>query len=70
MSMDPRSFSQAFLLSMNCPSGIALAFKTLYLFKPRKKGVIICENQVTPERNINKNLRERVKKILENPAVL
>ena len=35
-SMDPRSFSEAFLLSMNCPSGIALAFKTLYLFQWRK----------------------------------
>lgn len=31
ISIDPRSFSQAFLLSMNCPSGIALAFNTLYL---------------------------------------
>lgn len=31
ISIDPSSFSQAFLLSMNCPSGIALAFSTLYL---------------------------------------
>jgi len=30
--MDPRSFSLAFLLSINCPSGITLAFSTLYLW--------------------------------------
>ena len=30
-SMEPSSFSEAFLLSMNCPSGITLAFSTLYL---------------------------------------
>ena len=29
--MDPSSFSEAFLLSMNAPSGHALAFSTLYL---------------------------------------
>jgi len=33
MSMDPRSFSLAFLLSINCPSGITPAFSTLYLWK-------------------------------------
>lgn len=32
-SMEPRSFSEAFLLSMNWPSGIALALSTLYLQK-------------------------------------
>ena len=30
-SMEPSSFSEAFLLSMNCPSGMTLAFNTLYL---------------------------------------
>ena len=30
-SIDPRSFSAAFLLSMNWPSGMTLAFSTLYL---------------------------------------
>lgn len=29
--MEANSFSQAFLLSMNCPSGMALAFSTRYL---------------------------------------
>lgn len=38
-SIEPRSFSAAFLLSMNWPSGTALAFRILYL-KPRSE----CEN--------------------------
>lgn len=29
--MEANSFSEAFLLSINCPSGIALAFRILYL---------------------------------------
>lgn len=37
MSIEPRSFSEAFLLSMNCPSGMALAFKTLYLLHQTQK---------------------------------
>lgn len=37
ISIEPRSFSEAFLLSMNCPSGMALAFKTLYLFHQTQK---------------------------------
>ena len=36
-SMDPKSFSAAFLLSMNWPSGITLAFSTLYLLSIIKK---------------------------------
>ena len=39
-SMDPRSFSEAFLLSMNCPSGIALALSTLYLQRKIEHEVI------------------------------
>lgn len=31
ISMEPSSFSQAFLLSINWPSGMALAFRTRYL---------------------------------------
>ena len=30
-SIEPSSFSEAFLLSINCPSGMTLAFSTLYL---------------------------------------
>lgn len=40
ISIEARSFSEAFLLSMNCPSGIALAFKTLYLFSQTKEMMI------------------------------
>lgn len=40
-SMEPRSFSEAFLLSMNCPSGITLAFNTLYL-KDKFGAVYAC----------------------------
>ena len=36
-SMDPKSFSAAFLLSMNWPSGITLAFSTLYLLSIIRK---------------------------------
>jgi hypothetical protein len=47
--MDPRSFSEAFLLSMNCPSGIALAFNTLYLFKQIKDIAVVTKDLPTIE---------------------
>lgn len=43
-SMEPRSFSEAFFPSMNCPSGIALAFKILYLLTSGRQS----ENQSSP----------------------
>lgn len=46
-SMDPRSISEAFLLSMNCPSGIALALSTLYLQKKTEHEEIPITTTVT-----------------------
>lgn len=36
ISKEPKSFSEAFLLSMNCPSGMALGFKIRYLLKSKR----------------------------------
>jgi len=47
--MDPRSFSEAFLLSMNCPSGMALALSTLYLWEEEEyEEGQVSENSVKP----------------------
>lgn len=35
ISKDPKSFSEAFLLSINCPSGMELGFKMRYLLNVR-----------------------------------
>lgn len=43
ISKEPRSFSEAFLLSMNCPSGIALGFKIRYL-SCRKNHFVFTSN--------------------------
>ena len=57
--MDPRSFSEAFLLSMNCPSGMALALSTLYLWEE----VEYEEGQI-PESSIKPVPTDAIVKIL------
>lgn len=39
-SMEERSFSEAFLLSMNWPSGMAEALRILYLWQDRRQALV------------------------------
>lgn len=77
MSKEPKSFSAAFLLSMNCPSGIELGFRMRYLKLYKHKIITIIEQfckliyiMEWPDANQVPDLDTSAKEVLFSPALV